>query len=146
GGRGVAAGLRRRRHAGAAIKPWDLGSGPPTIPAASQAQNPAARENSRVEQGPMRPAASDVARVRSDHAIADVLIVDDHPLMCDALSATLGYAFGLRRMRIAASLAAALESIREEGVPDAVVLDLNLPDSEGVGGILAIRRADARLP
>jgi len=93
-----------------------------------------------VEQRPVRAAASDVARVLTDHSVADVLIVDDHPLMCDALSATLGFAFGLRKVRLAASIAAALVSIREEGVPDAVVLDLNLPDAEGVEGVLALRR------
>jgi DNA-binding NarL/FixJ family response regulator len=99
-----------------------------------------------VEHRPVRPAASDVARVRTDLAVADVLIVDDHPLMCDALSATLGYAFGLRKVRVAASIAAALESIREEGVPDAVVLDLNLPDSEGVEGVMAVRRVAGQVP
>ena len=93
-----------------------------------------------MEQRPVRAAASDVARVLTDHSVADVLIVDDHPLMCDALSATLGFAFGLRKVRLAASIAAALVSIREEGVPDAVVLDLNLPDAEGVEGVLALRR------
>jgi DNA-binding NarL/FixJ family response regulator len=87
-----------------------------------------------------RPAASDVPRVRAAHPVSDVLIVDDHPLMCDALSATLGYAFGLRKVRVAASLGAALANIREEGPPDAVVLDLNLPDAEGVEGVLALRR------
>lgn len=74
-------------------------------------------------------------------AISDVLIVEDHPLMCEALSATLGRAFGLRRVRVAASIATALASIREAGVPDAVVLDLSLPDAEGVEGVLALRRA-----
>jgi len=94
-----------------------------------------------VEHSPIRAGASDVARVASEHSVSDVLIVDDHPLMCDALSATLGYAFGLRRVRVAASIAAALASIREAGAPDAVVLDLNLPDSEGVEGVLTVRRA-----
>lgn len=93
-----------------------------------------------MEQRPVRAAASDVARVRGDHGVGDVLIVDDHPLMCDALSATLGFAFGLRKVRLASSIAAAVESIREEGVPDAVVLDLSLPDAEGVEGVLALRR------
>ena len=94
-----------------------------------------------MEHSPIRAGASDVARVASEHSVSDVLIVDDHPLMCDALSATLGYAFGLRRVRVAASIAAALASIREAGAPDAVVLDLNLPDSEGVEGVLTVRRA-----
>jgi len=94
-----------------------------------------------VEHSPIRAGASDLARVASEHSVSGVLIVDDHPLMCDALSATLGYAFGLRRVRVAASIAAALASIREAGAPDAVVLDLNLPDSEGVEGVLTVRRA-----
>lgn len=93
-----------------------------------------------MEQRPVRAAASDVTPVRSGHAICDVLIVDDHPLMCEALSATLGFAFGLRKVRTAASIAAAIESMREEGVPDAVVLDLNLPDADGVEGVLTLRR------
>jgi DNA-binding NarL/FixJ family response regulator len=99
-----------------------------------------------VEQRPVRPAASDVARVQADHAISDVLIVDDHPLMCDALSATLGYAFGLRKVRVASSLGAALASIREEGAPDAVVLDLNLPDAEGVEGVITLCRLAGDVP
>ena len=99
-----------------------------------------------MEQRPARPGVSDVARVRVDHPVGDVLIVDDHPLMCDALSATLGYAFGLRKVRVAASLGAALANIREEGPPDAVVLDLNLPDAEGVEGVLALRRQSGDAP
>ncbi len=93
-----------------------------------------------MEQRPVRAAASDVTPVRSGHSVCDVLIVDDHPLMCEALSATLGFAFGLRKVRTAASIAAAVESIREEGVPDAIVLDLSLPDAEGVEGVLGLRR------
>jgi len=93
-----------------------------------------------MEKSSAGAVASDVSRVRLDHAISDVLIVDDHPLMCDALSATLGYAFGLRRVRVAASLGAALANIRDDGAPDAVVLDLNLPDAEGVEGVIVLRR------
>lgn len=99
-----------------------------------------------MEHGSVRAGASDVARVTAEHSVADILVVDDHPLMCDALSATLGFAFGLRKVRVAASIAAALANIREEGVPDAVVLDLNLPDAEGVEGVLAIRRLTGDVP
>ncbi len=99
-----------------------------------------------MEQHPAGAATGDVARAATRHAVADVMIVDDHPLMCDALSATLGHAFRLRKLRVAASIAAALQSIREEGVPDAVVLDLNLPDAEGVEGVLAIRRITGDAP
>ena len=71
--------------------------------------------------------------------IRDVLIVDDHPLMCEALSRTLGTLFSLPRIRQAASLAAAEASLRLEGVPDAVVLDLNLPDVRDMEGILRLK-------
>ena len=69
-----------------------------------------------MEHGSVRAGASDVGLVTADHSVSDVLVVDDHPLMCDALSATLGFAFGLRKVRVAASIAAALASIRDEGV------------------------------
>jgi DNA-binding NarL/FixJ family response regulator len=99
-----------------------------------------------LEQCSVRAAGSDVARATPEPSIGDVLVVDDHPLMCEALSATLGFAFGLRRVRVASSLAAALASIRDEGVPDAVVLDLNLPDADGVEGVLAIRKVAEEVP
>lgn len=99
-----------------------------------------------MELRPSRPGAGDVERVKADHAVADVLIVDDHPLMCDALAATLGYAFGLRKVRTAASLAGALENIREEGAPDAVALDLGLPDAEGAEGVITLRRVIGDAP
>ena len=78
-----------------------------------------------------RPAA---AQVR------EILIVDDHPLMCDALALTLRISFGLRTVRTARSLAAAVDQIRAQGAPDAVILDLNLPDARGVEGLVTLRR------
>ncbi len=99
-----------------------------------------------MEHGSVRAFAGDAVRAAPEHSIADVLVVEDHPLMCDALSATLGFAFGLRRVRVATSIAAALASVREEGVPDAIVLDLNLPDAVGVEGVLALRKLAANVP
>lgn len=89
------------------------------------------------------------SRVRTDAVPARVetlLIVDDHPLMCDALSLTLKMAFGLRRTRTARSLATAVEAVRDGGAPDAVVLDLNLPDAAGTEGIVTLRRLLPEVP
>ena len=71
--------------------------------------------------------------------VSDVLIVEDHPLMSQAISMTLTAAFGLDRVRCVANLAAAEANIRSVGVPDAVVLDLNLPDVKGVEGVITLK-------
>lgn len=72
--------------------------------------------------------------------VGTLLIVDDHPLMCDALALTLKMAFALKRTRTARTLTQALESIRADGAPDAIVLDLNLPDASGTEGIVTLAR------
>ena len=72
--------------------------------------------------------------------VREILIVDDHPLMCDALALTLKISFGLKQVRTARSLGAAVEHIKAQGAPDAVILDLNLPDARGAEGIVALRR------
>ena len=77
---------------------------------------------------------------RSADQVQDILIVDDHPLMCDALALTLKISFGRRTVRTARSLAAAVEQIRTHGAPNAVILDLNLPDARGAEGIVTLRR------
>lgn len=76
----------------------------------------------------------------SAERVREILIVDDHPLMCDALALTLKISFGLKNVRTARSLAAAQEQIRAQGMPDAVLLDLNLPDARGVEGLVMLRR------
>lgn len=72
--------------------------------------------------------------------VREILIVDDHPLMCDALALTLKISFGLKNVRTARSLGAALDQIKAQGAPDAVILDLNLPDARGAEGIVTLRR------
>ena len=62
-----------------------------------------------MEHRPVREAGESVPGAAQ--SVRDVLIVDDHPLMCEALSMTLTAAFGLARVRTAASLAAAEASI-----------------------------------
>jgi len=90
-----------------------------------------------------RPATS--PRPNADQ-IREILIVDDHPLMCDALALTLKISFGLKNVRTARSLAAAVEQIKSQGAPDAVILDLNLPDARGAEGIVTLRRQLPSVP
>lgn len=78
--------------------------------------------------------------------VKEILIVDDHPLMCDALALTLKISFGLKHVRTARSLEAAIEQIKMQGAPDAVILDLNLPDARGAEGIVTLRRQLPEVP
>lgn len=98
----------------------------------------------------MTAAASQARATSSQRLTADqvreILIVDDHPLMCDALALTLKISFGLKNVRTARSLGAALEQIRAQGAPDAVILDLNLPDARGAEGIVTLRRQLPNVP
>lgn len=69
------------------------------------------------------------------------LVVDDHPLFCDALSMTLQAVSGLREVHRAATLGEALAMLREGLRVDLVTLDLNLPDADGIDGLLQLGRA-----
>ena len=82
----------------------------------------------------------------STDRVREILIVDDHPLMCDALALTLKISFGLKTVRTARNLAAAVEQIRNLGAPDAVILDLNLPDARGAEGLVTLRRQVPDVP
>lgn len=73
------------------------------------------------------------------------LIVDDHPLFCDALSMTLQAVSGIRTVQTLARLEEALDWLGGHPAPDLVILDLNLPDVEGLDGLVRIRTA-ARTP
>lgn len=84
--------------------------------------------------------------LRAVQSVEDVLIVDDHPMICEALGMTLSHAFGLRRVRTAASLQAAQKLLRDGPMPDAIVLDLNLPDVAGVEGVMTLHKQAADVP
>lgn len=73
------------------------------------------------------------------------LIVDDHPLFCDALSMTIRATIGMRRIDTAPDLETAIARIARDGVPDVIVLDLNLPDVDGLDGLVRLRNL-ARAP
>jgi DNA-binding NarL/FixJ family response regulator len=70
-----------------------------------------------------------------------VLIVDDHPLFCDALSMTLQTVVRIGDVHTADCLEKALELLDGGVRPDAVMLDLNLPDVDGLDGLLRLKAA-----
>lgn len=69
------------------------------------------------------------------------LVVDDHPLFCDALVMTLQAVSPIQQVATAACLADALAHLAQHPAPDLVVLDLNLPDVNGFDGLLRLRKA-----
>ncbi|MFD1344260.1 response regulator [Litorisediminicola beolgyonensis] len=68
------------------------------------------------------------------------MVVDDHPLFCDAIQLTLDSIAEFESMRTCGTLAGALEALEEEPA-DFVVLDLNLPDVNGLDGLVRLRTA-----
>lgn len=78
--------------------------------------------------------------------LALALIVDDHPLFCDALAMTLKAAAGLSRIDTAEHLEAAMLRLGQEPLPDVIVLDLNLPDVNGLDGLIRLRQVAPRVP
>ena len=71
--------------------------------------------------------------------IRSVLVIDDHPLYCDALASTLKRIYQLQTVRTATTLDEALKLVGPRFMPDLVVLDLKLPDVTGLSGFLKIR-------
>jgi DNA-binding NarL/FixJ family response regulator len=74
------------------------------------------------------------------------LIVDDHPLFCDALGMTLRAVAGIERIETAGRLEAALTRLETPPLPDVVVLDLNLPDVTGLDGLIRLRATAPGVP
>lgn len=81
-----------------------------------------------------------------DRVLNSALIVDDHPLFCDALSITLRAVAGIARVETADRLEAALTRLEHPPLPDVVVLDLNLPDVTGLDGLIRLKAAVGAVP
>ncbi|WP_323767960.1 response regulator transcription factor [Antarctobacter sp.] len=77
---------------------------------------------------------------------ASALIVDDHPLFCDALAMTLKTVAGIEEIETASLLSDALDALAEGAAPDVIVLDLNLPDVNGLDGLIRLRTAAGATP
>lgn len=82
----------------------------------------------------------------TDRAMTSALIVDDHPLFCDALAMTLRAVAGIERVETADRLESALSRLELQPLPDVVVLDLNLPDVHGLDGLIRLRAQAQGVP
>lgn len=77
--------------------------------------------------------------------IKSALIVDDHPLFCDALSMTLKAMLHVSDIQTAASMAEA-EEVLQDAAFDVILLDLNLPDVNGLNGLTQLLKTARETP
>lgn len=77
---------------------------------------------------------------------ATALVIDDHPLFCEALALTLKAVAGIVTVATAGRLESALERLAKEPRPDVLVLDLNLPDVAGFDGLIRLSAAAPGVP
>ena len=82
----------------------------------------------------------------TERPLAFALIVDDHPLFCDALSMTLKSVAGIAEIESADRLETAIRRVDLSPAPDVILLDLNLPDVNGIDGLIRLRQAAAGVP
>lgn len=71
--------------------------------------------------------------------MVSILVIDDHPLYCDALVTTLERLYDQRDIRTATSLKDGLAMLGSRFAPGLVLLDLKLPDVTGLSGFVQIR-------
>jgi DNA-binding NarL/FixJ family response regulator len=83
--------------------------------------------------------------MRDTHTSAlTALVVDDHPLFCDALSLTLKSIAEFSDIQTAGTLEMSLDKVAQEDPFDLILLDLNLPDVNGLDGLVRLRTASPK--
>ncbi len=90
--------------------------------------------------GPAPGRGETAARARA------ILVIDDHPLFCEAIAMALGKGLGLETVASASRLGEALDRLGAGLEVDAIVLDLNLPDVTGIDGLMRLKAASPRTP
>jgi len=80
------------------------------------------------------------------NTLSQVLIIDDHPMFREALSAALSLAYPATRSREVTSLDEAIDVLETDRDFDMALLDLNLPSVHGFDGLLKLRTQHPRLP
>lgn len=74
------------------------------------------------------------------------LVIDDHPLFCDALELTLRSVANFDKVVTADSLENALDRLAGDAPPSLILLDLNLPDVDGLDGLMRLKRTAENTP
>ena len=74
-----------------------------------------------------------------------VLVADDHPLYRDALSNLVCAAFDDVEVKQCEDISSALDHLAA-GAVDLVLLDLSMPDAEGLDGVRRLREASPAMP
>ena len=74
------------------------------------------------------------------------LVIDDHPLFCDALELTLDSFERFDAVTTADSLGRALRALEDRPAPALILLDLNLPDVTGLDGLVRLKRMQRDTP
>ena len=75
-----------------------------------------------------------------------ILVIDDHPLFCEAISMALKAGLALESVQTANTLGDGMNKLAAGLEVDAVALDLNLPDVQGIDGLVRLRAATPRTP
>lgn len=75
-----------------------------------------------------------------------ILIIDDHPIFRHAMVTILGKKFPDSQTIEANSLSEALEVLEADAAFDLAMLDLNMPETCGLNGLLEIRNQHPNLP
>ena len=69
---------------------------------------------------------------------ASILIVDDHPLFVEALKLVIQEALPQARLSEATSIDSARSRLEREGPFDLVLLDLSMPGTRGLDGLIEL--------
>ncbi|MFK7994989.1 MAG: response regulator [Granulosicoccus sp.] len=78
--------------------------------------------------------------------LSQVLIIDDHPLFREALSAAVSQAYPMVRSKELSNVEEALRVLESDRDYDIALLDLNIPGVNGFEGLLQLRASHPRLP
>lgn len=75
-----------------------------------------------------------------------IFVIDDHPLMREAVVMLLHRLSNKASVTELNELAAVTPAVQQHGVPELICLDLKLPDTQGVSGVHELKRRFPEVP